>query len=185
MQKGKAVAAGIRVALADSSDLEDIKHLYDAVVEDNSGTKHDVLWRRDLHPSDAALEAAVAAGELYGAWLDDELVGAAVVNCDFAPGYDTVPWHVEAEIGQARCLHLFCTHPMYQGKGLGSAFLHELFEQLRCQDVRALRLDVFDYNAPARHLYEKLGFELVGITHLAYEDQQVHHIPFAMYEKAL
>ena len=180
-----AAATNMRVAPATQGDLESVKRLYDAVVEDNSGTEHDVLWRRDLHPSDAALEAAVAASELYGAWLGSELVGAGVVNCDFAPGYDSVPWRVAAEPGQARCLHLFCTHPAHQDKGYASTFLRELMAQLRAQGVCALRLDVFDYNTPARHLYEKLGFELVGITHLAYEDPQVHHIPFAMYEKAL
>ena len=175
----------IEVKQAAECDIELVKHLYDVVIDANTGTEYDVLWRRDLHPSDAAIEAAVRQGEMYVAWLGGELVGAGILNCDFAPGYEGIQWHVDALPAQTRCLHLFCTHPQHQGKGLATAFLEGLLDAMRNQGVKAVRLDVFDYNAPAKHLYEKVGFDLVTTTFLSYEDQEVSHIPFDMYEIAL
>lgn len=175
----------LTVAQAQESDTDLVKRLYDEVIEANTGTQYDVLWRRDLHPSDASIEAAVRDGEMYVAWLDGEMVGAGILNCDFAEGYESIPWKTQAAPEETRCLHLFCTHPAHQGKGLATDFLVALLGEMRVQGVKTIRLDVFDYNDPAKHLYEKVGFTLAEKTYLTYEDQEVCHILFAMYEIAL
>lgn len=179
------MALDIEVLKAQAQDLEGIKKLYDELIEANTGTPYDVLWRRDLHPSDASIEAAVAAGEMYIAIADGELVGAGILNQDFAQGYDSVPWTINPQPESIRCLHLFCTHPNSHGKGIGTAFLQGMFQHMRAQGVKAIRLDVFDYNAPAKRLYEKNGFTCAATTYLTYEDQEVCNILFAMYEVSL
>lgn len=167
------------------SEIEAVKCLYDDVIEANTGTKYDVLWRRDLHPSDESIEEAVLHGEMICAYLDGQMVGAAVLNHDFAQGYDQVPWKVLSSLDKVVCLHLFCLHPDVQGKGLASRYLLGLAEWAKQQGMVAIRLDVFNYNDPAKHLYEKVGYELIERVMLSYEDQEVSHIPFDMYELAL
>lgn len=52
--------------------------------------------------------------------------------------------------------------PEHQGQGIGSAALHLLLERWACED-KPIALGVLRDN-PARRLYERLGFELVGET---------------------
>ena len=84
-----------------------------------------------------------------------------------------------------RCLHLFCTHPDHRGKGSAKALLRDVESLLRQQGVKAVRLDAFAHNAAARNLYEACGYEYRGLGHMEYEDQEVSHLEFAMYERAL
>jgi ribosomal protein S18 acetylase RimI-like enzyme len=49
----------------------------------------------------------------------------------------------------------------FRGRGVGTALLQRLFDEARARDVRAISLSVEDGNR-ARHLYERLGFEVVG-----------------------
>lgn len=173
----------VRPAQIAETDL--VKTLYDEVIEANTGTKYDVLWRRDLHPSDKAIEEAIEQGALVVAVLDGVIVGSSIMNHDFAPGYDQISWRVNAPLDEVLCLHLLCVHPSCQGMGLGRRFLDGLKQWSKEQGAQAIRLDVFDYNDPAKHLYETNGYELIDKTYLAYEDQEVSTILFSMYELAL
>lgn len=59
----------------------------------------------------------------------------------------------------------FLINPELTGKGLGKRALVE-FINLIFQDENAnsITLNVFDYNAGAKKLYEKVGFEVVNVT---------------------
>ncbi len=62
------------------------------------------------------------------------------------------------------------THPDYQGKGLGSFLLLHLLllgEQLGCTEAT---LEVRASNLPAQKLYQRYGFEVVGIRYRYYND---------------
>lgn len=50
--------------------------------------------------------------------------------------------------------------PAYQGQGLGSQILGDLLSEAR-QQQRPVRLQVLVGN-PARHLYRRLGFRIIG-----------------------
>jgi GNAT superfamily N-acetyltransferase len=52
--------------------------------------------------------------------------------------------------------------PKMQNLGLGAEIIEGLID-LGASRERALALDVFDVN-PARRLYERLGFELTGVS---------------------
>ena len=55
-------------------------------------------------------------------------------------------------------------HPDYRGSGLGKAVVTSGIQYLREQNVDAIELEVDSANPPARELYLKLGFEVVGQT---------------------
>ena len=52
--------------------------------------------------------------------------------------------------------------PEYRRKGLGKELILSLIEALRQRESRCLTLEVRDSNAPARALYEGLGFQEIG-----------------------
>lgn len=54
-------------------------------------------------------------------------------------------------------------HPDYRRRGIGEKLILSLVEALKEKDSHALTLEVRASNAPARALYEKLGFSQVGL----------------------
>ena len=59
----------------------------------------------------------------------------------------------------------FLINPELTGKGLGKRALIEFINLIfQDEDVNSITLNVFDYNAGAKKLYEKVGFEVVNVT---------------------
>ena len=59
----------------------------------------------------------------------------------------------------------FLINPELTGKGLGKKALTEFINLIfQDDDVNSITLNVFDYNAGAKKLYEKVGFEVVNVT---------------------
>ena len=54
-------------------------------------------------------------------------------------------------------------HPDHRRKGVAEALVAELVEALKQRGSRCLTLEVRVSNEPAKALYEKLGFEQVGL----------------------
>lgn len=59
----------------------------------------------------------------------------------------------------------FLINPELTGKGLGKRALVEFINLIfQDENVNSITLNVFDYNAGAKKLYEKVGFKVVNIT---------------------
>ena len=54
-------------------------------------------------------------------------------------------------------------HPDHRRKGIAEALVAELVEALKKRESRCLTLEVRASNEPAKALYNKLGFEQVGL----------------------
>ena len=54
-------------------------------------------------------------------------------------------------------------HPDHRRKGIAEALVMELVEALKKRESQCLTLEVRASNEPAKALYEKLGFEQVGL----------------------
>ena len=59
----------------------------------------------------------------------------------------------------------FLINPELAGKGLGKRALIEFINLIfQYEKVNSITLNVFDYNAGAKKLYEKVGFKVVNVT---------------------
>ncbi|BBM39401.1 GCN5-related N-acetyltransferase [Leptotrichia hofstadii] len=59
----------------------------------------------------------------------------------------------------------FLINPELTGRGLGKKALIEFINLIfQDEDVNSITLNVFDYNARAKKLYEKVGFKVVDVT---------------------
>lgn len=59
----------------------------------------------------------------------------------------------------------FLINPELTGRGLGKKALIEFINLIfQDEDVNSITLNVFDYNAGAKKLYEKVGFKVVNVT---------------------
>ena len=69
-------------------------------------------------------------------------------------------WAPTSETGVFK-LHKLYVLPGQQGKGLGRMFLQYIFNDIRHDGVKKLRLNVNRYNK-ARQFYERMGFVVIG-----------------------
>ncbi len=110
----------------------------------------------DLRPE---RERGLAAGldelvwrRMWGAWDGDRVVGGAEL---LGPVYPTELHRASFSLGLERS---------HYGRGLATALLDVVLAWVRAQpSIAYLHLDVFASNTPAIKLYERAGFERVGL----------------------
>ncbi len=86
------------------------------------------------------------AGKFFVFFIENSLIGYA--GFWFAGG--------EAHITK------FTVAPAYRRQGLGTLFMNYLFEQVKKEHAEKIVLEVREANYPARCLYEKMGFQIIG-----------------------
>ncbi len=69
-----------------------------------------------------------------------------------------------------------CTAPAARRRGVGEALLTALIEAGKERGVTEIFLEVRESNVPARSLYEKLGFEEIGLRKNYYEEPKEHAV---------
>lgn len=86
---------------ATMADMDAVMDFYYNMIEEMQGTDFDILWQHDKHPSDAHLRESVERGYMFiGIAEDGNIATALVVNHDRAPGYEAVPWKVDAPLDE-------------------------------------------------------------------------------------
>ncbi len=100
----------------------------------------------------------------YGAWMKDKIENSpfarsVVIEKQFAGIAIT---HL-TEVKDRLHLTFLYVDPAYQRQGIGSSLLQEVESFAKEQDFKAVSLIVFEGNPEARSLYERNGFEQIGI----------------------
>ena len=171
-----------RVRIARPDEFEQVAALYDEMVADIEHSAFDPHWNRENHPSDAFLRQAIEREQLIVCEHDSELAGALVLDEGGAEGYEEAPWPTDAESGEASVVHVLCTLPRFQGKGLARALLKGAIDTARQRGRRCVRLDILPDNLPAQKLYESEGFIRVADVVLTYPDGTFEAV---LYERPL
>lgn len=68
----------------------------------------------------------------------------------------------QSVLGESDMMNV-AVHPDFRRRGVAEALVLELVAQLKAKENYCLTLEVRASNAPARKLYEKLGFQQVGL----------------------
>jgi len=68
----------------------------------------------------------------------------------------------QSVLGESDMMNV-AVHPDFRRRGIAEALVLELVAQLKAKENYCLTLEVRASNAPARKLYEKLGFQQVGL----------------------
>lgn len=63
-----------------------------------------------------------------------------------------------------------CIDPTQQAKGYGQFLLQNLLDEIINTDTQSVILEVRPSNAPALHIYNKSGFQQIGIKSSYYQD---------------
>lgn len=178
------------VIRATAEDTEAVLAFYHRVIDDMKGTDFDVLWKRDVHPTDEELRQAVAQDNVYLIKVEvpetaevGNIAAALIMNEETAPGYENARWQIEAQPGEYQVLHVVATLSTLHGQGLGTKLIEGTLDYARQLGLKAVRLDTFVYNKRGKGLYEKMGFYPVGDYEVSYSDLGI--VTLSLYECAI
>lgn len=175
--------AGFVMRRAAENDFSAVRAFYNHLIDDLSRLPSHPLWSRDGHPSDAYLQGAIAAGELWVAESAAGVAAAVIVNGEANEGYRNIPWKVQAGEGEYVVVHAFGVATCMQGKGLGTAMMHAVMDMARSAGKKAIRLDLIDHNRGVERVYTGMGFRKCDEIKLFYAEvgwQLFHLFEFAL-----
>lgn len=142
-------------------DLDRIYSLYERCKNDLL-SKNILQWGSwyDSYPNLKYLQQAIVRKELFVLALDNDILGAAVLNEKQADKWETISW--DKAKSKALVIHAFVIDPKNQHKGFGKKLLVYCEQYARDNKYESIRLDSFKKNDMANRFYQKFGYANIG-----------------------
>ncbi len=93
-----------------------------------------------------------------------KVAAAAIINQIQVEEYKNAAWKNAADDNEIMVLHGLVVDPFEKGKGYGRAFVAFYEDYARQHGCTALRMDTNVINTRAGSLYQRLGYEEIGIV---------------------
>lgn len=159
-------------------NLNELEELYDQLNDYLIETINYPGWRKNVYPIRETARIGIKEKALYIVRENNKIVGSAIIRNRPEKAYRTVKWGIEAADDQVAVIYTFVIHPQYLKKGIGKKLLYFIIEKCRALDQKALRLDVYEKNTLAIHLYESCGFHYVDTVDLGYGNYGLHTLSY-------
>ena len=173
----------LQIKQAEQSDVSDIAQLYDTLTKYLEANINYPNWKNGVYPTVLEAQHFADINSLYIAKIDGETVASVVLTHEPEPPPVNTEWGVKATDDEVLVLHVFTVNPKYFGQGIAGKILNFATELAKSQNLKAIRLDVFETNAPAIKLYENNGFKYVDTIPLEIPDRESEW--YKLYEKEL
>lgn len=147
---------------ANPADVTAIAQTYTQLLMHEQANGSNSNWRLDIYPTAQSAEKAVNAGEMFVLEQDGQITASMVLNNRQAPEYQQMPWQYEAQDAQTLVIHTLCIPPAHSGRGLATQMLNFAKNFAQNNGCLVIRLDTYAHNEPAKSLYQKHGFRIVG-----------------------
>lgn len=147
------------IILGTPAVIDEIEALYNDLNDYLACTINYPGWGRGSYPVRVQAENGVETKTLYIARVENKIVGSIILN--HTPDYKSGPvrWEIRARDEEALYIHTLVVHPDYMKNGIGRLLLEFAYDLAMKEDMKAIRLDVYENNIPAIRLYEKLGYK--------------------------
>lgn len=174
----------IEVRIAEERDVERVAILYERLHDYLETHENHPGWKRGIYPTKEDAEEGFEKGWLYVAEVDGKLAGSVIYLHEQGEVYNQVKWTKEIPGDNVYVIHVLAVHPDFFRMGIGTALLEYACDMGRKNGVGAVRLDVYEKNFSAIHLYESCGFSYRGNIDLGLEE--LHGLKwYRVYEKLL
>lgn len=173
----------IQIRKAVKADLDRIEKLYGEICDYLELHRNYPGWRKGIYPVRQDAEEALAADTLHIACLGKTIAGSAILNHEPEKGYGNARWLTADTYTHIYVIHTLAVHPDFLKCGLGTGLLAYAEQAVREEQCISIRLDVVKGNLPPERLYQKCGYQMIGIVSLGYES---YGLPwYNLYEKVL
>ena len=151
----------MNIRKATSYDLDAIEKIYNEIHTAEESGRATVGWIRGVYPTRKTAEDSILRGDMF-VLEDEKIIGAGMINQTQVDGYFGAPWRFDSN---AVCvLHTLVISPKEAGKGYGRAFVEFYERWALAHGLPELRMDTNAKNITARAMYQKLGYEEIGIV---------------------
>lgn len=174
---------GIKIRLGKEEDINSLVQLYDNINDHLAANINYTGWRKGIYPAREDGEKGIEEGSLFVATEDEKIVGSIILRHEPEPAYLSAPWQVTLDNAQVLVIYTFVVSPEKLNQGIGKLLLDFAEKYAEENNVRALRLDVYEKNVPAIHLYEKCGYKYIDTVSLGLEEYGLDW--FKLYEKLI
>ncbi len=170
------------IILAVPEDFPRVRAFYHSLIEEMQPLPWFPCWEKDIYPTDASLLGYIERGEMHLLISDGEIAAAAALGGQLDCG-DEIRWPSSATEGEYATVNMVAVHPRFARRGFAKQMIVHLQTLARAKGLHALRLDVVDFNEPARKLYTGLGFQYVDRETTVFDDGS--SLTFDLYEQIL
>lgn len=160
----------LSIRCAESTDVPAARLVYRRIIDHLAKTVDFPHWHTENHPTPDEVAEWVAAGDLFLALADEgSIAGAVVLNHDAVDAYQTAAWAIEAAANEVLVIHALGVAPDHLGQGVARFLVESAIDVAEETGCRAVRLDTYVENVPARKLYSRCGFTDLGCHTVDYE----------------
>lgn len=148
------------------------------------GIKDNCITIRKMDLSGASNSAALEAETFSNPWKFEDIVRIAesdgyIALCAYYE-YEYAGFVTSYAVLDEGNIISIATVPKFRKRGVATALIGELSKMMKSRGVKKLMLEAREKNAPARSLYEKIGFETVGTRKNYYENPQDNAVLYTL-----
>lgn len=166
-----------------SNDIDEVAALYDALNDYLESHTNYPGWKKGIYPAREDAEQGINEDNLYVAVEDGRIVGTVILRHKPEEAYAQADWHNNLEYSEILVVYTFAVHPEFLKQGIGRKIMQFVIDYAGSLGMKAVRLDVYEKNAPAIHLYEEFGFQYIDTVDLGYS---MHGLDwFKLYQRIL
>ncbi|MDR2939273.1 MAG: GNAT family N-acetyltransferase [Clostridiales bacterium] len=170
--------------LAKYEELDIVIDIYDRLaghLEENINYSH---WKKGVYPVAETAEDGIKGNSLFvlvDESIENKIVGSVILNSDQPAQYENAPFDKRFKGSEVLVIHTLVVDPMYLRNNIGWAIMCSIDKYAVSNGFKTIRLDTYYKNTPASGLYEKAGYNLVGLFDLELGFKGL----FKLYEKVL
>jgi ribosomal protein S18 acetylase RimI-like enzyme len=173
----------IIIELGKESDIDELEQLYNYTNDYLASTINYPGWLKGVYPVRQNAINGVQHNILYVAKSGGKIIGTVILSHEQEPVYHKVKWKIDVEEANILVIYTFVVHPDFLKIGVGKTLLDFASELGKREQIKTIRLDVYEKNLPAIKLYEKCGFEYIDTVDLGYSEYGLDW--FKLYEKLI
>lgn len=165
------------------ADLDAIEQLYNDLNDALEAGINYPGWKKGVYPIREDAAAGIEQHNLFVARLGNKIVGSVILNHIPEKGYSSAKWQYDGDYRSVFVVHTLAVHPAFMKSGVGTQLM-KFAESIGLQNnIKAIRLDVYEKNIPAVLLYERCGYRYIKTVDLGLGDYGLKW--FKLYEKLL
>ena len=152
------------IRIATERDLIQVEEIYNELLDHEAETVSYTNWQKGLYPTLTYAKEALEQDTLFVGEENGVLYGCVILNQIQPPEYANAHWNIPAKPEEVMVIHTLCIHPDWTGKGKGKELIRFCEEYASAKDWSVIRLDTYEGNIPACHLYLSVGYSYAGTT---------------------